>query len=84
MPWRVDVCGILHMHECNLRRNSNMPLGDMHGRADVRGLGIDVFAKSDVRVLPVLYRHGHLRIARHMHRTVHMSRHGDMPGRADL
>jgi hypothetical protein len=84
LPWSIDLRGILHVHECNLRGDTDMPIGDMHSRANMRGFGGNVFAKSDLCLLSVVYWNGDMRTAGNVHRTVHVSRNRNLSGCADV
>lgn len=57
---RFDLPRFLHVHERDMCRDSDMPVGDVHCRTDMRRLGGDMFAQSDMRVLPVVYWHGNV------------------------
>lgn len=84
MPRRIDMSRFLYVHECDVRRNSDMSVGDVHCRTDVCGFGSDMFSQSDLRLLSIMYRNSNLPIAGNVHRFADVSRHRDVPRGTDL
>ncbi len=89
MPRVGDVRRLLHMYECDLCGDSNMPVGDLHGGTHVCRIGSDMFAKRNLPTLPNVSKYGHMRDTdmrwlEHVPRIVHLPRSSDLSTTVDL
>ena len=84
MSRRIHMRRVLHLPECNLRGDSDLSIGDMHSRADMCRIGIDMFSESDMSILPVLRWYNNMPVTRNVHRIADLPRDWNLPRRADM
>ena len=74
---------ILHLHERDLCRDSDLSVRDLYGRINMRRFRGDMFAQSDVPVLSNMSEYEHVRDP-DMRGLEHMSRLLNLPWGGDL
>lgn len=89
LPRHVDLSGGLHVSERDMRGDSDLPVGNVYGRADMCGIRGNVLAESDLSALSIVCRDADLHYAdmrwfRVMSRNDHVFRHFDLRTDSDL
>lgn len=56
MPWHIHLSGVVHLSECDLRGGADLPVVDLHRGADLRRIGSDLLAESNLPDVSVVRR----------------------------